>query len=224
MPTVPDDVDLDELKAEQERLAEQVRFEDELPAEVRVVAGFDAAYGEDRVHGALAFVELETLEPVVTVTASAPLELPYIPGLLAYRELPALEAVWDEADRLPDVLLVDGGGRIHPRGFGSACHAGIRFDVPSIGVAKSLLLGEIHGAVSSFEDRAPVRANGQLLGYAYLSSRRAKNPIYVSAGHRVSPETALQLVDRACTGERKLPAPIHRAHVAAGEARDAARG
>lgn len=223
MPSVPEDVDLDDLKAEQQRLAERVRFQDDLDGPVERIGGFDAAYGDRSVYGALAVLEPDGLETVETVTAPALLELPYIPGLLAYRELPAADAVLERVEERPDVLLVDGGGRIHPRGFGSASHIGVRHGIATVGVTKSLLLGEVEGPVREHGDVAPVRADGVLVGYALLSSRRAKNPIYVSPGHRVGPQTALSLVQRCCTGERKLPEPVQRAHEAAGEARDRAR-
>lgn len=222
MPTVPDDVDLDALKAEQAALAEAVRLENDLPSPVETVGGLDVAYGDERCFGAVAILELDTLETVEIHTASVPIELPYIPGLLAYRELPAFEAVWDAATAAghrPDVLLVDGGGLIHPRRLGSACHAGLRFDIPSIGVTKSLLLGAFDGELDAYRDTAPVRDDGELIGYAYRSSKRARTPIYVSPGHRITAETALEVTQRCCSGRRKLPEPVHRAHVAAGEAR-----
>lgn len=224
MPTVPDDVDLDALKDEQAALAADVRIEDDLPETIGTVGGLDVAYGDERCWGALAIVDLDTLEPVDVVTASCPIELPYIPGLLAYRELPAFEAAWQATghDARPDVLLVDGGGLIHPRRLGSACHVGLRFKVPSIGITKSLLLGEVDGTLETYQDLAPVRDDGELIGYAYRSSQRAETPIYVSPGHRVAARTALELTRRCCTGRRKLPEPVYRAHVAAGEARDAA--
>lgn len=217
------DRDLDALKAKQDEIAEQVVLE-EMIGEVDRVAGFDVAYGEDTCYGALAVHDLGQVEPVAVHTAASPIELPYIPGLLAYRELPALDAVVEAAggDWPPDVLLVDGGGIIHPRRLGSACHAGVRYGVPALGVTKSLLLGEVDGEPTSVGETAPVREEGELLGYAIKPSPRA-NPIYVSPGHRVTADTALELVEACLTGTRKLPSPIQRAHEAAGQARDRAR-
>jgi deoxyribonuclease V len=216
------DRDLDALRDEQAAIAERVVLEDRFEAVDRV-AGFDVAYGDEHCYGALAYLAPGDSEPVEVVVGEAAIELPYIPGLLAYRELPALGAAVEAAgDRWPpDVRLVDGGGLIHPRRLGSACHAGVRYDVPSVGETTSLLLGEVERAPAEAGEAEPVVETGETIGYAYRSSARA-NPIYVSPGHRVTAATALDLVERCCTG-RKLPAPIQRAHEAAGEARDRAR-
>lgn len=214
------------LEAKQHRVAAQVVLEDEHPTDPSTVTGFDVAYGEERCYGALARVSLPDLALKAVATASAPIELPYIPGLLAFRELPALDAAWDAAKAdgwTPQLLLVDGGGSIHPRRAGSACHAGVRYDVTAVGITKSLLLGEVDGPLKSYGDTAPIRDGDELLGYAYRSSRRATNPIYVSPGHRVMPGAALALAQRCCSGDRKLPEPVHQAHIAAGQARDAAK-
>lgn len=216
------DRDLKALRAEQARLADEVVLEDELPDAVETVAGFDASYGETTCYGALVLVDVSGLETIETVTATAPIGLPYIPGLLAYRELPALDAVWSTAEEralTPDVLLVDGGGIIHPRRIGSASHAGVRHDVPTVGITKNLLLGEVDEEPAGYGETSAIRDEGELIGYAYRSSRRASTPIYTSPGHRVTPATALSLVEACCTGERKLPEPVHRAHVAATTAR-----
>lgn len=217
------DRDLDALKAKQDEIAQQVVLEDRI-GDLDRVAGFDVAYGEEDCYGALAVHEFGEREPLAVHTAATAIELPYIPGLLAYRELPALDAVVEAAgaDWPPDVLLVDGGGIIHPRRLGSACHAGVRYGVPALGVTKSLLLGEVDREPTRVGETAPVREEDQLLGHAVKPSPRA-NPIYVSPGHRVTADTALEIVEACLTGTRKLPAPTQRAHDAAGEARDEAR-
>lgn len=228
------------LRTEQEALAARVRIEDDLPETVRVVAGFDAAYrkggpGEpDEAFGALVLADATaddpakaTLdEPLAVRTTQVPVDVPYIPGLLAYREVPVLEALWARLDRTErdriDLLLVDGGGLIHPRRVGSASHAGLVLDLPTVGVTKSLLLGEVDGPLEAVGDAAPVRDGDELLGYAFRSSPRATRPIYVSPGHRVTATTALAWVRRLCSGRQKLPDVVWAAHKAAGQAKDRA--
>lgn len=223
MPRIPEGVDTDELRAEQTRLAEQVVGRDDLPDPVELVGGFDASY--DRAgtgYGALVLVQADTLEPVEQHHVQLEVPFPYVPGLLAYRELPLFGELWPRLERVPDVFLVDGGGRIHPRRLGSASHMGLEAGAATIGVTKNLLLGEVDGDVEAYGDTAPIREGEELLGYALLSSQRATRPIYVSPGHRVSAETALGLVERCCTGKHKLPEPLYLADRLAGEAKRSA--
>lgn len=218
MPTVPDGVDLDALRQEQTRLAQQVRWEDALPATIDLVAGFDASYDRaGRGYGALAVLSSPDLKIVELHRTELAVALPYIPGLLAYRELPLIEALWPRLESTPDVLLVDGGGRIHPRRLGSASHMGLALDIPSVGVTKNLLLGEVDGELTEHGDQAPIREDGELLGYALISSPRATKPIFISPGHRVTAETALELVRSTLTGRHKLPEPIWLADREAGK-------
>jgi len=206
------------LVQEQRELATRVRVVDDHP-KLRVAAGFDVAYDGDTAHGALVFVDVERLAVLESVTASAPAAVPYIPGLLAYRELPALQAAWRARPRDPDVLLFDGAGIMHPRRLGVASHAGVLLDVPTLGVTKSLLCGRVEGRLEKTGDVARVRDGADLLGYAYRSSPRASKPIYVSPGHRVSHDAALALVRRLCTGRHKLPLPVAEADRLAGVAK-----
>lgn len=211
-------LDTTALVREQRDLATRVRILDDHP-EPRVVAGFDVAYDGDTAFGALVFVDVARMAVLESVTASAPAAIPYIPGLLAYRELPALRAAWERRPRDPDVLLFDGAGIMHPRRLGVASHAGVLLDVPTLGVTKSLLCGHVEGVLEKTGDVAPVRDGDDLLGYALRSSPRATKPVYVSPGHRVGHDAALALVRRLCTGRHKLPLPIAEADRLAGVAK-----
>jgi deoxyribonuclease V len=209
-------VDLDELEAEQRELARKVRIEDDLD-DPETVAGFDVGYRGPRGFGALVVARLDDgtiLETLETVTE---VPMPYIPGLLAFRELPVLRELWPETTEDPDVLIVDGGGLIHPRRLGSASHAGVELDVPAIGVTKNLLLGEVRGSLADQGDVAEIVDDGERLGYAYRSCTRpsAKHPVYVSPGHRITAETSLEIVRGLCSGRSKLPDPVQAAHRAA---------
>lgn len=222
MPAVPDHVDLNELEARQRELAEHVRLEDEIP-DPEIVAGFDVAYDGTTGFGALVITRVEDLETLATVETVTEVEMPYVPGLLAFRELPVLRELWPRAEPEPDVLLVDGGGLIHPRRLGSASHAGVELEVPAIGVTKNLLLGDVVGEIREPGDTAEIVDEGDLVGYAYHSCTRptAKHPIYVSPGHRVTAERALEIVQELCTGRCKLPEPVQRADRAGAELKSA---
>lgn len=218
MPRAPEGIDLAVLLEEQTELASRVVLADDLPGKIETVAGFDASYDRDgRGYGALTVLAAGSLERLELHHTEMDVELPYIPGLLAYRELPLIEALWPQLERAPDVLLVDGGGSIHPRRLGSASHMGLLLEVPSVGVTKNLLLGEVDGVLEAEGDHAPILDGDELLGYALLSSPRASKPIYVSPGHRVDHETALDLVRRMLTGQHKLPEPIWLADKEAGK-------
>ena len=196
--------------------------------EAPVVAGVDQAFLDERAISAVVAMRGGTV--VERVHALTPLDIPYVPGLLSFREgRPILEAV--EALSIdPDLYLFDGSGRIHFREAGIATHIGVVLDVPAIGVAKRLLCGT---AAADLEDlpagtRVPIEANsrveapeGTLLGYAvqtkqYDSPNRHVNPLYVSPGHRIGAETAADVV-LALSTEYKLPEPVRLADAYASE-------
>lgn len=182
-----------------------------------IVVGVDQAFLDERAVSAL--VAIQDGEVVERAHAVTDLEIPYIPGLLAFREGGPILAAFEELSVEPDLAVFDGSGRIHFRQAGIATHVGVVLDLPSVGVAKSLLCGEPE---KSTEGRpagwsTPVRADdrveapeGTVLGHAYQSRQwersQSINPLYISPGHRVSPETTLDLVDALCAGY-KLPEP-----------------
>jgi deoxyribonuclease V len=169
------------------------------PAGLRVerVAGADisTSRGEERGDGGWVVLDAGTLEPVGEATAVVELTFPYVPGLLSFRELPVLAAAWERLEVRPDVLIFDGQGTAHPRRFGLACHGGLLFGVPSIGCAKSLLVGR-HGPLG--EERgatAEIVHRGEVVGMAVRTRARVK-PVYVSPGHLMDLPTAVELVLR----------------------------
>jgi len=200
-----------EAIALQRQLRERVIVTDQL-ATVRTVAGLDVGpEGGGRVMRAavavLSFPDLRTADQVV---ARQPARFPYIPGLLSFREIPALLDALDRLGALPDLLLCDGQGLAHPRRFGLACHLGVLTGIPSIGVAKSLLVGE-HAPLPQARGswRALVHQD-EVVGAA-LRTRTGVAPVYVSIGHKVSLATAIDYV-LACAPRYRLPETTRAAH------------
>ena len=194
-----------------------------------VVAGVDQAFLDDG-RAVSAVVAMQDGEVIETVTATDTVEIPYVPGLLAFREGGSIASALERLSAEPDVLLVDGSGRIHFREAGLATHVGVLFDLPAVGVAKSLLCGSPVDATDGLVagERVAIEADdsvsapdGETIGYAlqtrqFDSPNRHVNPVYVSPGHRVSASTAAELAFAACEGY-KLPEPIRRADRIAGD-------
>lgn len=173
------------------------------------------------IHAAVAPLEWPSacVQPPHVLTMVPP--IPYVPGYLGFREVPALLAILDAMPLKPDLLLVDGQGIAHPRRCGFATHLGVVADLPTIGCAKSLLCGKVEGEPGpAAGDTAPLIDRGEQVGVA-LRTRPRANPIYVSTGHRVSLETAIAWVMKLTDG-RRLPLPIRLAHDAANAARRSA--
>lgn len=184
------------------------------------VVGVDQAFTEDAVVSAA--VAVKDGKPSDKLYSVAEQIIPYVPGFLSFREGGAVAGALEELTTTPEYVLFDGSGRIHPRLAGLATHMGVVFDVPSIGVAKNLLCGtpdepldEPLGEgerVPIFADESVDAPDGEVIGYAYQSKQyesgdRHVNPLYVSPGHRVSPETAVDVVEKYCSGY-KLPEPV----------------
>jgi len=171
-----------------------------------------------RVHAAVVTLDAATLAPLARSGESGTAAFPYVPGFLGFREVPALLAAWSRLDPKPDLILVDGHGIAHPRGLGIASHLGVALDVPTIGVAKTLLVGRPEGELGELPGaRVPLVWKGRALGVA-LRTRARANPLYVSVGHRVSIEGAVAWVLRTGRGYR-LPEPTRLAHLAANAVR-----
>ncbi len=203
------------IRENQKQAAEYVVFEDE-HGSFDVIGGVDVAYKGNTGYAALSlWKEGEMLR---VHGAEREIHIPYVPTYLAYRELPPLLEVLKIADPKPDAIIVDGNGRLHPLQVGLASHLGVLGDIPTIGVAKSLLVGEQEFSVDRKDPLSPVIFDGDKVGYAFLSSNRAKNPIYISPGHRVSHRTALEVVKPFC--RYKIPDPIRVSHREATKRRD----
>lgn len=196
----------------QERLREKVRLVPLRLDRVRLVGAADVTYiGEKKiVAAALSVADFATGDIVEERTAVRRSAFPYVPGYLAFREGPAVVAAWRKLSRTPDVVLFDGHGIAHPRRFGVACHLGVVLGVPSVGVAKSRLVGEYAEPGRKRGDWSPLVFEGETVGAA-LRTRGAVKPVFVSAGHLADLPSALSLVLRLCSRFR-LPDPSRRAH------------
>ena len=211
-------LDLRACAAWQEEMRGRVERHDRL-GPVRRVAGADVAYGRSGrvLCAAVVVMDARTLEVVAQRTAVQPVTFPYVPGFLTLREAPAVEEAFAALHLPPDLLLVDAHGVAHPRGFGLACHLGVVLDLPTIGVAKTVLVGAALPPGPRRGDRAPLLHHGEVVGAA-LRTRAEVAPVYVSTGHRVSLPTALRWT-LALAPRFRLPEPARRAHAAATSAR-----
>ena len=201
-----------EALEQQEKLAHQVRLKP-LDREVRFLAGLDAAYGpaEEAVCCAAAVLwDLQAGIVVEEATARCPTRFPYLPGLLAFRELPGLLAALAGLHRAPDALLCDGHGLAHPRRCGLACHIGVLLELPSAGCAKGPLVGSWEEPSREAGSRTALIDEGERVG-SVLRTRTGGSPVFVSAGHLLSLPDAEGLV-LACLRGHRLPEPQRRAH------------
>ncbi len=200
-----------EAIALQQQLRQRVECVDRLP-KVRHVAGVDVGFeqGGAVTRAAVAVLAFPGLDPVDAALARRPTQFPYVPGLLSFRELPAVLDALAGLETPPDVILCDGQGIAHPRRFGIACHLGVLLDLPTVGVGKTRLVGrhaeppDVRGAW------VPLVDGGETVG-AVLRTRAGVKPVYVSPGHRVCLETAVRLT-LACVTRYRLPETTRRAH------------
>jgi deoxyribonuclease V len=186
---------------------------------VNSVGGVDIGLVGDEARAAIVVLRFPELTPIEGVTANIAVTFPYIPGLLAFREGPAVLAAWEQLRAKPDLILFDGQGIAHPRGIGIAAHMGLWLERPAIGVAKSRLygrhaeVGPNRGETAALYDQRDAK---HIIG-AVVRSKDNVNPLYISPGHLMDVPNAVELVLQ-CVTRYRLPEPTRWAHkVAAGE-------
>ena len=181
-----------------------------------LVAGIDisAPDAQGVARGAVVILRYPELSIVEVEIAQGKLTLPYIPGLLSFRETPLILAACEKLSNVPDLILVDGQGIAHPRRFGLASHVGLLLDLPTVGCAKSILCGRHQSVGEAAGSHAELLDKGELIGAA-LRTKSGVKPIYVSVGHKIDLASALLWVMKCCRGYR-LPEPTRLAHMAAG--------
>ncbi|ALV93877.1 MULTISPECIES: deoxyribonuclease V [Pantoea] len=201
-------MDLAALRAEQlQRAAEVVRQDDFDILPPRYIAGADVGFEQEGAvtRAALVVLEYPSLQLVEHRIARIETIMPYIPGFLSFREVPALQAAWQQLTYQPDLLFVDGHGISHPRRLGVAAHFGLLVDVPTIGVAKKRLCGQFAELDPEPGSCQPLMDKSEQIGWVWRSKARC-NPLFVSTGHRISLASALHWVE-LCTAGYRLPEP-----------------
>jgi deoxyribonuclease V len=208
------DVTYREAAAIQEELRSRLILRDDgILTPIRTVAGADISYdrGSDLFFAAVVLMDFPALSLLEEASFSARVSFPYIPGLLSFREGPPLLAAFTKLRQAPDVVFFDGQGIAHPRGIGLAAHLGLILDLPSIGCAKSRLIG-VHDKVGEKRgSQAPLVCRGREVG-AVVRTRERVRPVFISQGHRIGLPRAVKLVLSCCRGYR-LPEPIRQAHL-----------
>jgi deoxyribonuclease V len=194
----------------QRRLSEQIIFEDKVPQRIRLIGGVDVAYVEGASIAAVAVLDFGSMKLRGSQTAVCRTRFPYIPTLLAFREIPPALLCIRKLHDQPDVFLVDGHGFAHPYRCGFASHLGLVMRKPTIGVAKGILVGEEVEGTNVEGDVAFIRDRGEVIG-AQIISKRGLKSIYVSVGHMISLGTAIDIVKR-CILCNRVPEPVLQAH------------
>ena len=198
---------LKKLRSKQEKLSKLVKIEDSFD-KITTVTGFDVAYPSNEFEEcccASVTIDYNSKEIVEERTHYQTVDFPYIPTYLTYRELPLIQNLFKKLKIKPSILLIDGNGILHPARFGIASHIGVTLDIPTIGVAKSLLTGKVKNNI--------VEINGEKRGYTFFSSNKIKKPIYVSPGHKISFESSIEIVKKI--SKYKIPKPLRLAHILA---------
>jgi len=206
----------------QKEMAEQVLLIDDFPAPIKIIAGMDVSNTpfdpEEMIFGATTVLDYPSLSIIQTFTQANKQTFPYITGLLGFREVPTLIEAYKQLSVVPDLIMVDGHGVSHPRGLGVASHIGVLLDVPTIGVAKSILVGtpafELSEEVGS---TVPLVWKGQEIAKLVRTKKRC-SPLIISAGHKIKLETAVKWV-LCCITKYRLPEPTRSAHLAANDCR-----
>lgn len=202
---------IDEAKLVQDRLKHKVLPKDRLD-KVEYVAGTDVSYqpGSSKAKAAWVIFKLPDLELVDQATAETSVDFPYVPGLFSFREIPPLMQAFARLKLVPDLIVCDGQGIAHPKGFGLACHLGVLLDIPALGAAKSKLVGEYVMPDLRRGNWTPLVCQERTVG-AVVCTKNGIKPIFVSSGHRIGLRRSIDIVLHL-TGKYKLPETTRAAH------------
>ena len=210
------DITPKEAIALQKELAGKIIYDTPLDlSRVKLVAGVDVSVKNGQSQAAVVVMQFPDLHIIETVLASQPTPFPYVPGLLSFREGPALVEAFEKLQCEPDVFIFDGMGRIHPRRIGIAAHMGLWLGKPTIGCGKTHFIGEYTQPGNNKGNSGQLMDKGELLGVV-LRTRTNVKPVYISPGHLIDLESAVKLI-LACTPKYRLPEPVRQAHKAAGQ-------
>ncbi|MDI6776956.1 MAG: deoxyribonuclease V [Syntrophales bacterium] len=209
------DVTYGEAVAIQEGLKEKLILHDEDVIEpIKTIAGADVSYEKRKgiLFAAVVLLSWPAMDIIEEASSIEEVRFPYIPGLLTFREGPALLKAFEKLNHIPDAIIFDGQGIAHPRGIGLASHMGLFLDIPTVGCAKTRLIGSYGVVGDRVGDCTGMVYNNRLIG-AVLRTREKVKPVFISQGHRIGLQRAVELVLSCCTGYR-LPEPVRRAHLA----------
>jgi deoxyribonuclease V len=186
-------------------------LEDQKPLDqIETIAGIDASYTENTAFGAIAILKMETFEVLESHTIRTSSRFPYIPTYLSYHELPVAKELLSKLSIKPDIIQFDGNGVLHPLGLGLASHAGVIFDIPTLGIAKKLLIGQISSNIESRQNIFKIHLKNELIGFAIKPQKTKKNLVYVSPGHKISFDYGLRIAEKICI--HRTPEPVRIAH------------
>ncbi|MBW2562406.1 MAG: deoxyribonuclease V [Deltaproteobacteria bacterium] len=196
-----------------------ILYNENIPSRIKTIAGADISYskGSSTFFAAVVVLDFPTMKVIEQASSSGAVDFPYIPGLLTFREGPVLLEAFRRLTFSPDIIIFDGQGIAHPRGIGLASHMGLFLDTPSIGCGKTRLIGSYDEPGDEPGDHSPLVHKGEMMG-AVVRTKRNVKPLFVSQGHKIGLEKAVEVTLSSCRGYR-LPEPTRRAHLAAGELR-----
>ncbi len=192
---------------------------EDVPDKIKTIAGADISYskGSNLFFAVVVILDFPTMEIIGQASSSGMVDFPYIPGLLTFREGPILLEAFQKLSSTPDAIIFDGHGIAHPRGIGLASHMGLFLNIPSIGCAKTRLVGSYDEAGNEPGDFSPLMHNGEIMG-AVLRTKKNVKPVFVSQGHKIGLKKAIDITLSCCRGYR-LPEPTRKAHLAVNEIR-----
>jgi deoxyribonuclease V len=195
-------IDIRKLKEDQLKLAKKINLKNTF-SEIKTIAGVDQAYVDNKIISAIVVCDYMNLEPFERKYSILSCKIPYIPGYLSYREAPAIIEAYNKIINKPDILIVEGNGILHQRRIGMASHVGVLLNIPTIGVTKRLLCGELK------EDNVIV--DKEVRGVSLITREHAK-PLYISPGHNITLKTSVEIIKKCIRLPHKLPEPLHLAH------------
>ena len=212
------DLNAQQAVALQKELAAQIVIE-KPTRKIETIAGADISFNKfsEVIYAAIVVLRLDTLETIATSGVVTTAKFPYVPGLLSFREMPALIEAWEKLEIEPDAIVMDGHGTAHPRGMGIACHTGLVFERPAIGCGKSVLVGKFDEPDERRGSWSPMLFKNRTIGAALRTKNRV-SPVYVSPGHMMDLPTAIDLMLR-CDGGYRIPEATRRAHLTVNEMR-----
>ncbi len=204
--------------------AKLILHNEDIPTKIKTIAGADISYSKNSniFFAVVVILDFPTMEIIEQASYSKTVDFPYIPGLLTFREGPVLLKAFRGLSFSPDVIIFDGHGIAHPRGIGLASHMGLFLNIPSIGCAKTRLVGSYDEVGNEPGNFSPLVYNGETRG-AVLRTKKNVKPVFVSQGHKIGLERAIDITLSSCRGYR-LPEPTRKAHLAVNEIRLQNRG